>query len=430
MTTRFWAATALTLLVSAMPTLAMTAQERDAALDHIADLVRDHYVYKDKAVKIADTLRGLKSDPAAAAISEERQFASYLTAKLLPYDRHFAVSWNPGAAKSSPMMDAKAVDAFMRQANYGFDEVKHLPGNVAYIRMSFFADFDTALTGDKAPPARKAAEAVLSFVANSDAVIFDLRQNGGGSPAMIDLLLSAFFKDKVLLNRFYKRDGDKTEDYSTLDNYRGVRNPDVPLYVLLGGGTASAAEEFSYDVKTQKRGVLVGEASYGGANPGSDFDAGGGFTIFISDGAAVNPVTGTNWEGVGVQPDIAVPQEQAFSHAYLAALKKVVAKSGNDAAEVRWALEQEEAKLHPPKLAPLKDFVGHYGLRDVTLKDGALYYRRGRAPAQKLVPLSPDQFGSDSAPDMRLQFTRNAKGKVESMTLLHAEGGASVFRRE
>jgi opacity protein-like surface antigen len=430
MTSRLVAALAVFLIAS--PAMALTPQGRTAALDHIANLIEKNYVFKDKASAIAAEVRGWKRDSEVLKMSDERRFASLLMERLRKHDRHFAVSWSkPHGDAAAPPSDAEAL--YLRQSNYGFDKVERLAGNVGYVRMSYFCDFDTSLTGDKTPAARKAAEAVLAFVQNSDAVIIDLRRNGGGSPAMIDLLLSAFFGDKpVLLNRFYERAGDKTQDFTTLANFTGLKRAAVPLFVLISGRTASAAEEFSYDVKTQKRGLIVGETSYGGANPGEDFDAGGGFSVFISTGTAINPITGKNWEGVGVEPDIAVPASDALSRAHAEALQQIIAaaKPGTDVTEMRWALEQAQAEVKPPAMAPLTDFVGLYGDRTVALKDGALFYNRPRAAAFKLVALSADTFGLAESSDARLIFKRDGSGRVESVTLADSAGGMVVFDRK
>jgi len=425
------AAIAAALMISASPAVALTPPARAAALDHIANLIAKNYVFKDKAAAIAKEVRGWKHDPDIRKLSDERRFASLLMERLRQHDRHFAVNWTPPQAHSGTEPGSEADQD--RQNNFGFDKVERLAGNIAYIRLSYFCDFDTSLTGDKMPAARKTAEAALALVANSDAVIFDLRRNGGGSPAMIDLVLAAFFGDQpVLLNRFYDRAGDKTEDFTTLANFTGLKRPAVPLFVLISGRTASAAEEFSYDVKTQKRGLIVGETSYGGANPGGDFDAGGGFSVFISTGTAINPITGKNWEGVGVEPDITVPASDALARAHAEALRLVIAKAkpGADITEMRWALEQAEAEAKPPAMAPLTDFVGLYSDRTVTVKDGALYYSRPRAAAFKLIALSTDTFGLAESPDARLIFKRDSAGHVDSVTLADASGGMVVFGRK
>lgn len=439
MKVRLVAAFVAVLLVPTPASAALTATTRNAAIDRIAAVIGDNYVYKDKAKTIAAEIRSWKSDPALARIGDEPHLASWLTDRLRAKDRHFAVQWAPPAATAQPdsgpgpqAPDPDAMAQVDRQKNYGFGLVEHLPGNVGYIRLDYFCDFDLSDSGAKAPPARKTALAALALVENSDAVIVDLRQNGGGSPAMIDLVLSAFFGPKpVLLNRFYVRHDDRTMDSWTLADFEGTRRPTVPLYVLVSGRTGSAAEEFAYDVQTQKRGLIVGERTYGAANPGAPFDAGDGFSVFVSTGAAINPITGTNWEAVGVAPDVAVPAAAALTEAHLRALKQILAtaKPGSDTTAVRWALEQVGAAANPPATPPLAGYAGRYGEREIILKDGALYYSRPRGLAQKLVALAADRFGLADMPTTRLQFQRNAAGAVESVTLSDVTGGTWLFPR-
>lgn len=421
----------------------LTPEVLDQVLDRIAQLVEDHYVHKDVAGKVAEEIRGWRSDPELAHVSSARRLASILTERLRKKDRHFAVEWAPPVTSGSvtASTEARNSPSFLQKLaheNYGFEAVEHLPGNVGYVRMSMFADFDTTLTGDKTPAARAVGEAALALLQNADAVIFDLRRNHGGSPAMIDLLLSGFFGDQpVLLNRFYEREGDQTTDFTTLVNFAGRRRPDVPVFVLVSGGTGSAAEEFAYDVKTQKRGVIVGEPSYGAANPGKDFDAGGGFTMFVSTGAAVNPVTHTNWEGVGVQPDIAVPAEQALNRAHALALETVLARGGSEAmqTEARWALERLQAERAGLRLAPeeasgfVGTYAGNYGDRKVAIEHGELVYRSGRFPALKLVPLRGDAFALDGRPDARITFERDSTGRVARMVITGTDAVASAYTR-
>jgi retinol-binding protein 3 len=404
---------------------ALTAQSRAALIERTASLISDHYVFPDKAASIATTMRGWKRDREITATTDERRLASILTERLRHFDGHFTLRFSPGTrADAAPDTD------FERRTNYGFDEVRRLPGNIGYIRLSYFADFDVTLTGTNLPPARKAAEAALALVANCDAVVIDLRQNGGGSSTMIDLLLSGFFGPRpVLLNRFHWRDGNRNEDTSTLANFTGTRRPDVPLYVLTSARSASAAEEFSYDVQTQHRGTLVGETTAGAANPGDTFDAGGGFSIFISTGTAINPVTGTNWERTGVHPDIAIAADDALPRAEGEALKAILVRTAPGPAEtaIRWAMEQAESQATHPATPSLADFAGRYGDRSVLLREGALYYVRGMS--RRLIPLGGDAFGIADAPEIRLTFRRGGTGRVESLSLSDAGGGTMLFAR-
>lgn len=412
---------------------------RTQALQRIAALIESKYVYKDKAAAIAAEVRALASDPELASARDQAMWAAILTRRLKTHDLHFGVSWSPPGARR-PTLTAvtappspEAMDRMMASDNYGFQAVERLPGNIGYVRMSFFADFDRSLSGDKTPNARRAGEAALRLVANTDAVIFDLRQNGGGSPDMIDLLLSAFFGDKpVLLNRFYLREGDRKIDFTTLADYSGARRPSVPVYVLTSGRTASAAEEFSYDVQTQKRGLIVGETTAGGANPGGTFDAGEGFQVFISTGAAINPITGTNWEAVGVKPDVAVPAAEALERAQALALETVLKQNASTApVEARWTLERLNAERAGVRLTPEQTaaFVGDYSGRRVALEDGVLVYRRDRAPAQRLIPLGDDAFALDGTPGVRVSFERGGDRTVAVLLVTDTEGRVSSFAR-
>jgi hypothetical protein len=409
------------------------AAAKASELERIGALVADHYVYADKAAAIAAEVRGLKSAPDLAGAADRSTWAAALTRRLTPHDAHFAVTWKPPAAAAEVGRPASGEhagpDLVEAATNYGFDAVQRLPGNIAYVRLSYFAGFDRSLTGAEAPAARRTAEAALALIATTDAVIFDLRDNGGGSPDMIDLLLTPFFGDKpVLLNRFYQREGDRTIDFTTFANFEGARRPSTPIYVLTSGRTASAAEEFSYDVQTQKRGIVVGETTYGGANPGDFFDAGDGFSVFISTGAAVNPITGRNWDGVGVKPDIPVPAADALTRTQTLALTEVLKNNESSApTEARWTLERLTAIEGGARVAHPADYVGDFAGRVVTLDGGQLAYHRERFPTQRLIALGGDAFALEATPGVRLSFERDGAGKVAALLIAGVDGSAARY---
>jgi retinol-binding protein 3 len=412
--------------------------ERAATLERIAGLIEKNYVYKDKAAAIAAEVRGMKGDPELAAATDEVMWGAILTRRLDAHDIHFRVSWSAAATPASNLAgeappDPQALEQALAAENYGFTKVERLAGNIGYIQMSFFAPFDRSLTGEAASAARKAGEAALRLVDKTDAVIFDLRQNMGGSPDMIDLLLSGFFGEQpVLLNRFYQREGDRTVDFTTLANYAGPRRPDTPLFVLISGATASGAEEFAYDVQVQKRGVVVGETSAGGANPGGVFDAGDGLQIFISTGAAINPVTGANWEGKGVKPDVAVLADQALERAHLLALQTVLARTAStDPTEARWTVDRLEAQRAGVRLTPQEQatYVGEFGDRRVSLEDGTLVYRRERRPPMRMIPLGGDSFALADGPHTRLVLEKGEDGRASVLVVQNSDGDRASFAR-
>ena len=182
----------------------------------------------------------------------------------------------------------------------------------------------------------------MNFVANTDALIFDLRQNGGGDPVMVALICSYLFGDKpVHLNDLYWRKGDHTDEFWTKPNVAGKRYGDKDIYILTSSRTFSGAEEFSYNLKNLKRATIVGETTGGGAHPGGTVRLHEHFGVFVPIGRAISPITKTNWEGTGVEPDVKVSKEQALKTAYLMALNK----------------QSERAKDEDLKLA-LKELIG------------------------------------------------------------------------
>jgi hypothetical protein len=170
---------------------------------------------------------------------------------------------------------------------------------------------------------------------------------------MVQYLCSYFFDEKVHLNSLYFRQGDRTIDFWTLDEVGGTRLPDVPLFVLTSEKTFSGAEEFSYNMQTQKRATLVGQTTGGGANPGGTRPINEKLTVFIPGGKAINPITKTNWEGVGVVPEVMTSPEETMDKAY------ELAKAAAEAYRTR---DQEELERHGQALVkqlkgldPVKD---------------------------------------------------------------------------
>lgn len=151
--------------------------------------------------------------------------------------------------------------------------------------------------------------------ANSDALIVDLRQNGGGDPAMVQLISSDLFDEPTHLNSLYFRAEDSLEEFWTLDEVVGQRMADNPVFVLTSSSTFSAAEEFTYNLKCLGRATIVGETTGGGAHPGGVTPLHESLSVFIPAGRAINPITGTNWEGTGVIPDVPVEANAALDKA-------------------------------------------------------------------------------------------------------------------
>ncbi|QFU25253.1 S41 family peptidase [Shewanella eurypsychrophilus] len=304
----------------------ISSVEKNSILNALTANIKKQYVEIKKIDEISISLTKLKSNPAYSNSQSPEQFASLLTAELQNIDKHFAVQWrNPNEIHDQQV---KYEDWFSKlsRKNSGFNRVEILDGNIGYVD---FWGFD-ALSDNS----RKVAEGVMGFVSNVDALVFDLRKNGGGSAEMVQLISSYFLKPNTHLNSIYWRSTDTTSEFRTFDNINGSVNLTTPIYILTSRETFSAAEEFAYNLKHLNRATLVGETTKGGANPWQFYELGNGFRAGIPIAKAINPKTKTNWESVGVKPHIEVSRENALDVAYEMALNEVK-KSVTDAYQVK-----------------------------------------------------------------------------------------------
>ena len=299
--------------VSATTSTTLDAEARQRAVRNIAEVLRDRYVFPDLGVEAGDLVLGHLESGAYDDLTEVLPFAERLTADLqsVTHDRHMRVRpIRPDQPRDDPNAARLAQQERMRQSNFGFNRVERLDGNLGYLDLRMFAPVFEA---------RETAAAAMRFLANVDALIVDLRQNGGGDPAMVQFLCSYLFDEPTHLNSLYWREGDRTDEFWTLDDLPGPKLADVPVFVLTSDYTFSGAEEFSYNLRTRERATLVGETTGGGANPGGSVPVSDQLLIFVPTGRAINPVTGTNWEGVGVEPHVAVASEDALDRALVLA---------------------------------------------------------------------------------------------------------------
>lgn len=207
----------------------------------------------------------------------------------------------------------------MERINCGFDKVEVLAGNVGYLKFNMFADPEVCgLT----------ATAAMNFLANVDAIIIDLRENGGGDPRMIALISSYLFSKPTHLNDLWERKTDSTQQYWTLPYVPGKRLDSKPAFVLTSKRSFSGAEEFTYNLKNLKRATIIGETTGGGAHPVSGHRIDDHFMIGVPFARAINPISKTNWEGVGVEPDVKVPAAETLSTAQRLAMEKLSGQIG------------------------------------------------------------------------------------------------------
>jgi C-terminal processing protease CtpA/Prc len=307
------------------------------AIEEALALLEARYVFPETAARAAGEIRARRAAGAYDGLSEEA-LAERLTADLFAVcgDKHLRVRVRNGtlAAASTEAELATALLDQMRLDNYGIARVERLPGNVGYLDLRMIAD---------ASVGGRAIAAAMELVAHTHALVIDLRQNRGGVPNGVIFWTSYLFPDdQTHLNSIYDRTSGTTRQYWSLAYLPGERYLDRPVFVLTSRATFSGGEEFCYNLKSRGRATLIGETTRGGAHPTRIFPITPTLEITVPNARSINPVTGTNWEGTGVEPDVPVPAEQAYDVAYRRALEHVLATDTPDGirAEARAALAQ------------------------------------------------------------------------------------------
>jgi C-terminal processing protease CtpA/Prc len=329
------------------PDISIDTAARSTVVDNLIKELNEAYVFPDVAKKMEADLRKRQSAKEYDSIVSAQAFAKKLTDDLqaISKDKHLRVRFSqqpiPIRTQRGEPTEAEREQNrwFSRRVNFGFERVERMNGNIGYVDLRGFSDHEAGAD---------TVASAMKFLENTEALIFDLRQNGGGNPSMVALISSYLFGDKpVHLNSLYWRKGDRTDEFWTKPELAKSKFPNKDVYVLTANRTFSAGEEFTYNLKNLKRATIVGETTGGGAHPGGSQRLHEHFAAFIPEGRAINPISKTNWEGTGVEPDIKVPKEQALKVAYLAALKKSLAniKDENAKRGVNQLIEETQKEL-------------------------------------------------------------------------------------
>ena len=296
-------------MTAADMTMKIDAATRARVIDGAIARLNEFYVFPEAAKKMEESLRGHEKKGAYDAVNEAEAFATLLTEHLqeVSNDKHLRVSFSPmarptGEPGRNPDADVQRRRQ-MERNNCTFEKAERLPPNIGYLKFNAFPD--PAICGPT-------AVAAMNFLGHVDAIIFDLRDNGGGDPKMIAFISTYLFGDRTHLNDLYNRKEDSTTQYWTLPYVPGPRLTDKPVFVLTSKRTFSGAEEFSYNLKNLKRATIIGETTGGGAHPVSGHRLDDHFMIGVPFARAVNPVSKTNWEGTGVEPDVKVPADESL----------------------------------------------------------------------------------------------------------------------
>lgn len=403
----------------------VTSEEKKNILEKIEKLITDRYIDESVGLKTIQYLSQKFNKGIYDTLKNANEFASIISEDLVfgSNDKHFRLLFDPSwVADSKKAITKKEKDELLnrdllqwKKDNYGFKEIKILDGNIGYLNLTSF----------KNPIyAGKTAEGAMTFLSNSDAIIIDLRENGGGFSTMVQLIASYFFDgEPIQMGDSYSRENDKhTQDW-TLPFINGQKLPDIPLYILTSKESYSAAEGFTYFMKNRKRAIVIGEITGGAAQPIERVAVSERFYLWLPTQKPVDPITNTNWEGVGVTPDIHSAAKDALYIAQLEALKNLNSKKILDSTAYIWLSSYLKAHQNPVIVnqKKLENYAGDYGGRKLLFEEGELYYQRDGDEKYKLIPMSDDLFIMAEINYLRIKIDFE-KGKVTGITRLYIDG--------
>lgn len=321
----------------------ITKAERQQTIDAMVKDINAFYVFPELASKVEAAMKKHQKEGRYDKFNSERELAIAVTNDLLALtgDKHLRLRYSDtatpvqGPARQPTAEELARQLAQIRSENFGIERVERLPLNIGYLELNEFATVKHAA---------ESLTAAMTLLAHTDALIIDLRNNGGGDPATLTYVASYLLERRTHISDLYSRQGNRTDQFWSLDVVPGLRfGEKKPVYLLTSSETFSAAEGFSYALQALRRATVVGETTRGGAHPGRWMRLTPHLSVFVPRARAIDPRTGGNWEGTGVKPDMKVPAPDALRTAQLTILQ-AMATSEQDAAQ-RSAIAERIARL-------------------------------------------------------------------------------------
>lgn len=414
------AATAAAAQPGAAPARAPAAGfDKAEVVAEIRKLIAEKYVLPERRAALDSVLaEGLKSG--RYDVREPALFAERINADLarVGRDHHLSFRYDPHrvemmmARTADDRPDPSAFEAEVRRRNHGVRELRVLPGNVRYLNLASFE-----WIGDESAAALNSA---MAFLQGGDAVIIDLRRNGGGPSPAVHQVISHFLEAGRPLVTFH-RGGEASPLLKSLPGLSTMVGK--PLYVLTSRGSASAAEEFVGHVAGYRLGEVVGSRTAGAAFNNAMYAFKPGFQLSLSEGRPVLASTSSDWEGVGISPTVEAPVETALEVAHVRALRKMASAADPLRRAQLEALATGLEAVSRPAVpgAARAAYAGIYGDRRIVLEGDKLWYLQDERPRRLMVPLGGHLFTLADDPLLRLTF-QPAEGKMAAFNLGLAGG--------
>ena len=420
--------------IAAQPNAARTAAparqvDPRAVVDQVRRIIAERYVLPERWPALDAVLaEGLSSgrynvgDPAALAERINADLAR------VGRDKHLNIRYDPrqaeivAAGDNQAAPDPSAYERQVRARNHSIAELKVLPGNVRYM--------DHRGNDWIGSESQAALNTALQFLSGGEAVIIDLRRNGGGNSQAADYIISHFLEADTPVATFHMSGSPSPNTVKTRKELQVPRMVGKPLYVLTSNGTMSAAEAFAGYVAGHRVGEVVGENTAGGGYRNAFEAIDGGFILSVSIGRAVLASTGKDWEAVGIAPTIPTPAAAALDVAHAHALRRLASTAPRQERARLEALADALAARHERRVPalPLTAYAGSYGERTIVVEDDRLVYQRGTRPREVLVPVGGNRFVLESDPSTAVEFAHS--GERVAALLLGPAGGPMQARYE
>jgi hypothetical protein len=337
------------VLLSATQIIAQTPAKRVSIkilIDSVENALNRNYVFPEKSKLMADKLKSQYKKGTYKSLRDPFQIRLALENDIRSAHKDGHLHLNYDSVWAKRLLERKQTTSINddsiplrreRGENFFFKRVEILDGNIGYVQFHGFSSF--------VKEAKPMLSAAFRFVENTSAVIIDLRTNGGGSPSMVRQIASYFVNERTHLNDIYKRKGNETKEY-----WADPKDADgvtllMPVYILTSKNTFSAAEDFTYAMQVNKRAVVVGDTTGGGAHPIDAFVIGQGYVMTIPVARSINPITKTDWEGTGVLPDVPARSNEALVKAQELILLNKLSKLSDER-------EKEQVQLNLLALRP------------------------------------------------------------------------------
>ena len=408
-------------------------------LQSIYKVIADNYVFPDKGTAMINNLKKQMAGGTYDVIINPNEFAAAVTRdiKSIYSDKHIRITYDPKLQKDIVAFTSSKKGA--AQVNYNdslhdvkqnfyFRKVEIFPSNIGYIEFTSFAKPNASVS--------KTINAVMQFVSHTDALIIDLRNNFGGNGLMANEILSYFFRSRTFTGRSFNKIENKWND-EFIENKSSVTGGlvlNVPIYILTSARTYSSAEGFAYTLQNLKNAIIIGDTTRGGAHLTRSFSLGDGFVAFIPYLRTENAKTKTNWEGIGVIPQVTIDESQALMTAKKMALTDKLAMTNDETEKkkITWLINYYQSQDAPASIS-VTDYsqaIGRFAEFEIAIFDNQLMFRdtnHRTKDFKTLVPITPVLFQVER--DYQVELIKDTNGQYNSIKIFWDDGWSEVIPR-